>query len=237
MTSLLEQELAPLNAQIEQIREKREMLKEQLGVVAAELEKFSAARQRFDALQDVCDALDKLAELEAGKLFWKGIPGEADAAGHLERIRGRVVRFEQKISEIDEKQARLQAQIDRRNDELAYLHEEVQEAYEREERRREEFVIEREISPVPYRAMIMPWTKADRERKALSPHSSCGTAHLHFLRHSYSPGERAATGLYGRCGSHTGTIGQAGQEGATQAVTGAQAGAERARGRAPEGEG
>jgi phage shock protein A len=111
MTSLLEQELAPLNAQIEQIREKREMLKEQLGVVAAELEKFSAARQRFDALQNVCDALDKLAELKAGELFWKGIPGEADAAGHLERIRGRVDRFEQKISEIDEKQARLQAQF------------------------------------------------------------------------------------------------------------------------------
>ena len=166
MTSLLEQELAPLNAQIEQIREKREMLKEQLGVVAAKLKKFSAARQRFDALQDVCDALDKLAELEAGELFWKGIPGEADAAGHLKRIRSRVDRFEQKISEIDEKQARLQAQIDRRNDELAYLHEEVQEVYEREERRREEFVIEREISPVPYRAMIMPWTKqTESERR------------------------------------------------------------------------
>ena len=165
-TSLLEQELAPLSAQIEQIREKREMLKEQLGVVAAKLEKFSAARQRFDALQDVCDALDKLAELKAGELFWKGIPGEPDAAGHLERIRGRMVRFEQKIGEMDEKQTRLQAKIDRRNDELAYLHEEVQEAYEREERRREEFAIEREISPVPYRAMIMPWTKdTESERR------------------------------------------------------------------------
>jgi len=168
MTSLLDQELAPLSAQIEQIREKREMLKEQLGVLAAKLEKFSAARQRFDALQDVCDALDKLAELKAKELFWKGMPGEADAAGHLERIRGRVERFEQNFSEIDEKQARLQAQIDRRNDELAYLHEEVQEAYEREERRREEFVIEREISPVPYLAMIMPWTKeTESERRFL----------------------------------------------------------------------
>ena len=166
MTSLLEQELVPLNAQIEQIRQKREMLKEQLDVVAAELERFSAARQRFDALQDVCDALDKLVELKAVELFWQGIPEEADAAGHLERIRSRVDRFEQKISEIDERQARLQAQIDRRNDELAYLQDEIQEAYEREERRREEFVIEREISPVPYRAMIMPWTKeTESERR------------------------------------------------------------------------
>ncbi len=165
-SSLLEQELAPLSARIEQIRAKREMLKDQLGVVSAKLEKFSAARQRFDALRDVCDALDKLTELKAGDLFWKGIPGDPDAAEHLERIRGRMVRFEQKIREMDEEQTRLQEQIDRRNDELAYLHQEVQEAYEREERRREEFAIEREISPVPYRAMIMPWTKqTESERR------------------------------------------------------------------------
>ena len=166
MTSLLEQELAPLNVQIEQISQKREMLKEQLSTVETELEKFSEARQKFDALQHVCDALDKLAELKAEELFWKGIPGKTDDAEHLKRVRSRVEHFEQKISEIDERQARLQAQIDKRNDELAYLYEEVQEAYEREERRREEFVIEREISPVPYRAMIMPWTKqTESERR------------------------------------------------------------------------
>jgi outer membrane biosynthesis protein TonB/prefoldin subunit 5 len=165
MTSILEQELAPLSAQIEQIRAKREMLKEQLGVVAAELEQYSAARQRFDALRNVCDALDKLDELEAGRLFWKGISGEGDAARHLQRIQSRLERFEQNISEIKRKRTRLETQIDRRNKELAFLYEEVQETYEREERRREEFVIEREISPVPYRAMIMPWTKhADSER-------------------------------------------------------------------------
>ena len=165
MTSILEQELAPLNAQMEQIRPKRKMLEEQMGVVAAELEKYSAARQRFDALQNVCDALDKLAELKAEKLFWEGIAVGADVTGHQERIRGRVDRFEQKIRGFDEKQAHLQAQIDRLNDELAYLYEEVQGAYDREERRQEEFVIEREISAVPYRAAIMPWTKeAESER-------------------------------------------------------------------------
>ena len=164
-TSLLEQELAPLNAQIEQIRKKRETLEDELRAVEAELEKFSAARQRFDALREVCSALDKLGELKAGQLFWKGIPGSEDAAGHLERVRGRVAHFEEKISGIIEKQASLQAEVDNRSNELDYLYEEVQDAYEREERRKEEFVIEREISDVPYRAMLMPWTKdAESER-------------------------------------------------------------------------
>ncbi len=164
-TSLLEQELGPLNAQIERIREKREKLEDELRVVEAELEKFSAARQRFDTLQDVCNALDKLSELKAGQLFWKGIPGIDNVSKHLERVRRRVSRFEGKIGGIIEKQTFLLAEVDKRSAELDYLLEEVRDAHEREERRKEEFVIEREISAVPFRAMIMPWTKdAESER-------------------------------------------------------------------------
>jgi len=156
---MLELELTPLNTQIEQIEQKRKALESELRVVEAELKTFSADRQRFDALQAVCNALDKLGELKAEELFWEGIPEAKDAVGHVERVRSRVVRFEGKISGILEKQAFYQEQIDHCLDELNMLEEEVRDAYDREERRKEEFVIEREISPVPYRAMIMPWTK------------------------------------------------------------------------------
>jgi len=158
--------LAPLNAQIEQARQKRETLEAELCVVEAEIATFSADRQRFDALQDVCNALDKLGQLKADELFWEGIQETKDAAGHLERVRGRVAGFEEEISGILEKQASLKEQINQCLDELDILNEEVSDAYDREERRKEEFVIEREISPVPYRAMIMPWTKeAESERR------------------------------------------------------------------------
>jgi hypothetical protein len=160
-TSILEQELAPLNAQIEQIRQKREALEGELRVVEGELETFSADRQRFDALRDVCNALDKLREMKGDELFWEGIPRAEGAARHLELVRGRVSRFEEEMRGILEKQASLREQINLRLDELDILYEEVRDAYDREERRKEEFVIEREISPVPYRAMIMPWTRED----------------------------------------------------------------------------
>jgi hypothetical protein len=117
-------------------------------------------------LRDVCNALDKLGELKADELFWEGIPEAKDAAGHVERVRGRVARFEEEIRGILEKQASLQEQTNQCLDELDILYEEVRDAYDREERRKAEFVIEREISPVPYRAMIMPWTKeAESERR------------------------------------------------------------------------
>jgi len=163
---MLAEELAQLNAQIEQARQKHEALEGELRVVEAELETFSADRQRFEALRDVCNALDKLGELRADELFWEGVAETQNVAGHVERARSRVARFEGEISGILEKQASLQEQINRCLDELDVLYEEVRDAYAREERRQDEYVIEREISSVPYRAMIMPWAKeAESERR------------------------------------------------------------------------
>ena len=165
-TSILEEELAPLNAQIEQARQKCEALEGELRVVEAELKTFSADRQRFDALRDVCNAFDKLKELEADEFFWEGIPESEDATGHLERVRDRVTSFEGEIAGILEKQASLQEEINQCLNELDFLYEEVRDAYDREERRKEDFVIERDISPVPSRATVMPWNKeAESERR------------------------------------------------------------------------
>jgi hypothetical protein len=163
---MLAQELAPLEALIEQARQRKEALEGELRAIEAELETFSAERQRFDALRDVCNAFDRLGDLNADELFWEGVAEAQDAAGHVERARSRVARFEGEIGGILEKQASLQGQINQCLGELNILYEEVHDAYDREERRKEEFVIEREISSVPYRAMVMPWTKeAESERR------------------------------------------------------------------------
>jgi TonB family protein len=161
-TSTLAEELEQLNARIEQARQKHGALEGELRVVEAELETFSADRQRFDALRDVCNALDKLGELKADGLFWENVP---DATGQVERARSRVARFEGEISGVLNNQASLQQQINRCRYELEVLYEEVNDAYAREERREEEYVVEREISPVPNRSMSMPWTRQDESER------------------------------------------------------------------------
>lgn len=163
---LLEQELAHLNEQIEHVRRKRDELKGQLRLLEAELEKFSVERQRFDAVRAVCDALDLLAERKADELFWEGAAEARQAAGLVKRARGRFARFEEEINGLLEKQASLKEQINRCTDELLILEDEVRSAYDREARRAEEFVVEREISPIPNRAVVMPWSReAESERR------------------------------------------------------------------------
>ncbi len=162
---MLADELEQLNIQIEQARQKHDVLAGELRAVEAELETYSADRQRFDALRDVCNALDKLKGLKADDLFWGRIPEAQDIAGFMEGARGRLARFEGEIRGILEKQASLRQQVDQCLDELDVLDDEVRSAYDREERRQEEYVIEREISSVPYREMIMPWTAETESEK------------------------------------------------------------------------
>ncbi len=165
-STLLADELAQLSVQIEQTRQEQESLESELRAVDAELETFSADRRRFDVLRDVCAGLDKLGELKADDLFWEGVAEPQNIAGHLERARSRVARFEGEISGILGKQASLQGQINQCLDDLNILEEEVRDAYARDERRLEEYIVEREISPVPNRLTLREETE-ERFRRAL----------------------------------------------------------------------
>jgi outer membrane biosynthesis protein TonB len=162
-TSILDEELAQLSAQIEQTRKKQGVLEGELRAVDAELETFSADRQRFDALRDVYNALDKLGKLKAGELFWEDVQ---NAPGHLERVRSRVAQFEGEISGVLQKQASLRRQINGCLDELDLFNEEVRDVYACEERRQEEYAVEREISSYPYQLTIRAESE-QRFRKAL----------------------------------------------------------------------
>ena len=166
MTSLLQQELKPLNEQIELVREKLAALEADLRRAEAGLETFDKHKPRYEALQYVCTALDRLTELEAAELFWEHLASPEDADQHRVRLQERISGFPELIRRIQEKQTTLQEQIETRNIELDILFEQVHDAHAREQRRLEELVIEREISSAPDRAFIMPWSSDSSDEKA-----------------------------------------------------------------------
>jgi len=180
-TSMLAGELEQLNIQVEQARQKYDLLESELRAVEAELQSFSADRQRFDALRDACNALDKLKELKSDELFWRGIPESRDIAGYMEPARSRLATFDGEISGVLEQQASLHQQINQCLDELDFLEDEIRNAYGREERRQEEYVIEREISSVPYRELIMPWTRETESEKRFRRYLSVALLLCFFL--------------------------------------------------------
>ena len=164
-TSILAEELAHLSTNIEHVQRQHDALQSELQSVEKEIEAFSDDMQRFDALRDVCIALGKLGELNAGELFWEGVANIPSAAKHLERVKNRIALFDGDIKGILEKRTSLEGQIRQCLNELDILSEEVSDAYAREERREEEYVIEREFVEAPNRSMTMPWRKNSESEK------------------------------------------------------------------------
>ncbi len=151
--------MAPLNAQVEQVRGTLAELECEMRAVEAELETFSVDRLRFDALRDACNVLGRLDELEAGELFWGEVPEFRDSAGHIARLRSRIASFDEEIRGTLEKQENLKAQGNQRLEELDCLYDEICNVHARDERREDEYLIDREFSPVALHPSIMPWSQ------------------------------------------------------------------------------
>ncbi|WP_136798917.1 AgmX/PglI C-terminal domain-containing protein [Desulfosediminicola ganghwensis] len=158
-TPITSQEMDQLNAQITQVQQAIAKLEDYLRVVEAEIETFATDQERYNTLQDACNALDRLEELGAGDIFWNGLAKAADANEHGERLRSRIAAFKDRTRETLEKRDSLQEHIAEKQNTLYCLFDEVEELRLLEEQRRDEFVVEREMSPEPFRPMLMPWTK------------------------------------------------------------------------------
>ena len=166
-TSITSQELDQLNAQIMLVQQAITKLEADLRIVEAEIETFATDQQRYETLQDACNALDKLEELGAGELFWKGLAEEGtDATEHGERLQSRIAAFKDRTRDTLEKRDSLQKDIAEQQNTLYCLLDEVEEQLLLEEQRRDEFVVERDLLPEPFRPMLMPWTKnTESERR------------------------------------------------------------------------
>jgi hypothetical protein len=163
-TSILAEELAELNTRMEEVRKRHDALTGELQTVDTDLGKFAADRARFDALREVCQGLDKLGELSASDLFWDDA-SDSNRVSYLESAKKKIENFDGQIGGILNRQTSLKNNIKQCLTEMEFLSGDVEDAYAREERREEEYFVEREISPVPNYTMAMPWGKDTESEK------------------------------------------------------------------------
>jgi outer membrane biosynthesis protein TonB len=164
-TSISERRQA-VEAIIAEAEEQLNSLKKDLGEVNRELDNLSEERQQYQLLDDICSSLDKLGEMGAAELFWGAGNAGPEQERQLEHVRSNVTEFQQQISKIDESKQSLQKQIDEQATNIDYLHDDLAEILEQEERAKHDYVVEREARELPYRQIIMPWTKqGDDERR------------------------------------------------------------------------
>ena len=130
----------------------------ELRSLDAQLEALTTERNQHRLLHQVCDALGELRQLGGAQLFWG--TAEAVTTGELQlgRVREVVMAFEGRVGELEARRQSTREQIDEEQYQAGLIEDELFEAQEEEERRRHEWIVEREISGLHSRPLTMPWT-------------------------------------------------------------------------------
>lgn len=140
-------------------------LNTELQPVEAQLESISDERAQYEVLSSICDNLDALNEVGGNELFWTGLVENDQIDDQLTRLRDQASFFERRIKKITDTHDKITAEIESKKEDIDYFQEEIGRLIEREEESKHEYLIERELRPVPYRVVVMPWTKQGKDEK------------------------------------------------------------------------
>jgi len=143
-------------------RERIERLTKDLGAIDTELEALETERQQFYLVEEACTALENLAELGASDLFWAGFETSGSTEDHLRAVRTRVTTFEKTIGEIEERRNGVLEEIQTRQVEADGIAGEILDAEREAERKRLEWVIERDEA-FAIEASVLPWSRSDED--------------------------------------------------------------------------
>jgi outer membrane biosynthesis protein TonB len=157
------QEEQALHAQVEQVRARLQGLTGDLRTLDDEVERLAPQRMQHELLDQACGSLEKLGKLGAGSLFWGERVEPARVAEQLAEVRRRLSAFQARLGELDERRQAILAKIGREEESLEVLGEDLYEVREAEERRKSEWVVDRDISPVPARVQLMAWARGGEE--------------------------------------------------------------------------
>ena len=124
----------------------------------AQLESLATERNQHRLLHQACDALGELEKLGGSQLFWGTPEAVKTGENQLGRVREHLIVFEGRIGEIEARRQSIREQIDQEQYRAGLIEDELFEAQDEEERRRQEWIVERQISGLHSRPLTMPWT-------------------------------------------------------------------------------
>jgi len=158
-----------LREQVEQSQQDLEALERELADVDAELQELAGRSPEFEALGRVCRSLEELNNIGATSLFWEG--GLSDAEERIEDARKRIHYFGESLIHVEKKRNKIAHRIGNQSVALDHLQFDLDAVIEREEARRNEWLVERDADEVAPHIQVMPWARGyeedDRFNKAL----------------------------------------------------------------------
>ncbi|MCK4834894.1 MAG: hypothetical protein KAT12_08945, partial [Gammaproteobacteria bacterium] len=154
-----------INRKIDDAYNRLEELESEDDKLAEELQQLNKQRHRYHVLSELSDQLEKLEKLDGAELFWGENYDRSSAQNEQKRIRNLVINYDSHVSELQKKQATREELVESLTAKINVLNEDTMNLQARKEARAEEFIIEREMTEMPYRPMNMPWNGDDEDHK------------------------------------------------------------------------
>lgn len=146
-----------MHARADEVRNEIAGLERKREKLDAKLAGLAEQRQQYELLDQVCESLEKLEHLGAAHLFWGEEKQSQGVADQVVRARAAATAFVQKIRDIEREKTSLTECVREEESKLINLNYALADLQEEEEAAANEFVVSREMTPTPYRPMVMPW--------------------------------------------------------------------------------
>jgi outer membrane biosynthesis protein TonB len=165
------QDESALQSELSLARERLDALARELQAIDGEVDALAGERHQFGLLAQVCEGLEQLQELGSAALFWEDTsPALVDE--RLRHARGHVDRFEKQFDEIEARRQSVVEELERAQDHAEIVEDDLLELKRREEEKKLEWIIEREVDSFPMQPAVMPWMRGgeddQRFRKTLA---------------------------------------------------------------------
>lgn len=125
----------------------------------AELAACSSERRKYQLLGTILDSLGELDGAGAADLFWNREITRYSPDAQLQKAHARVAAFEDKVADIEVRRDQVRQAIDVETGTLRRLNGELVALEEEAEALRDEFRVFRDPAEIPYRPLVMPWSR------------------------------------------------------------------------------
>ncbi|MGB5519277.1 MAG: hypothetical protein WBO73_12565, partial [Gammaproteobacteria bacterium] len=147
-----------INRKIDETYEELARNEDAQKAIDEELDALLVKRNHYSLLGEITDRLEQLNKDGEAELFWGDDYDHAAANEFAQRARTRIIDYETRVAELQVRQNAGQEDIQGLSARVNILTEESLQLEEYAEDLKHEFVVERDMEPLPYRPMVMPWT-------------------------------------------------------------------------------
>ena len=168
-----------------------EELEQRMAGVHAELEVCASERRKYNLLGTILDSLSELDVAGAADLFWNRAITSHSPDEQLQKVREHVAAFEGKVADLVVRRDQIQSEIDVETDNLRSLNHGLVDLEEEAEARRQELEVFRDPAEIPYRPLVMPWSRNgedDRRYRKVFLASLCVSLSLGSVVLLFKPG-------------------------------------------------